>query len=347
MASPFKLTIHRWAETHGLSILSATLSHQAVTFAEMMWQGSELFRSGKLSAELPPRPLPSEWLELYHDRGRVFQGTIDALPEWEMSGEDAADTLRFSFAISRCAQHDPERFKAEFRRSMGPVSAKRFRAWWRLSVREARKEYRCHLDEMMDWVSGKRDADMSNFGDTLATYVELHFFMRVVLVSLVEYSELPRGILRRAERGCEKSVEKLLRLDDQALAAPCVQQWINGGGGVQRQARLEQAMNWIKAGPVGKNDEWHFKQCVGGLISAISRRAFFIVDGFQLKPQPLTAPQIQSLFDAVYRDKEGRRQAIMRDPDFAKVTPDGWARQVRRYRRLWDQVLFPRLADKK
>lgn len=347
MNRPHKLTINIWAEAHGLSILSAILSHQAVMMTAMMWEGSCRLRSGELDAKLPGRPPADQWLAMYRDRRRVFRVLAGVMPEWEMTGSEAEEALDLSRALQIYARNDPDAYRAEFREAFGKINPKRFQAWFRLGQREARKVYLQHLKEMAGVAAGEHYHDPSEFACLVSDYPEVHYFVRIVFMCLVEYATLPIDLLRQARHGDERAIERLLRLDDQMLYEPRIERWLNSAGGTMRQARREQAMAWIAKGPVGQNHEWHYKQCVGGLISALSRRVFFTWDGRKLKPQPLTAPQIQQLFDAWYRDTHGRREAVMLDPAFAKVQPESWADQVRTYRKQWDRVLFPSNPEEK
>ncbi|MFG0262504.1 MAG: hypothetical protein ACF788_08955 [Novipirellula sp. JB048] len=342
-----KLTINKWAAVHGLSIHSAMLSHQAVTMAEMMWEGSCLLRSGVIDGKLPGRPPAEQWLAMYRDHRRVLRVLADAVPEWGMTGQETTDSIDFSRALQVYARNEPEAFKADIRKEFGNVTPKRFRAWYRLSGRKAWKEYQQHLEKMAEIAAGTDHHDPGDFDKTLSDNPEVHFFLRVVLMCLVEYATLPIDLLRQARNGDERAIEKLLRLDDQMIYEPSIERWLNSPGGTIRLARLEMARAWIAKGPVGQNHEWHFKQCVGGLVSALSHRIFFYFDGRNFIPQPLNAPQIQQLFDAWYRDKQGRREAEMYDPAFAKVQPQSWADQVRKYRKLWERVLFPGDPGKK
>lgn len=283
----YRLTIHTWAANHGLSVWSAKLSHQVVTFAEMMWVASNRLRDRGLDDRLPARPLSADWLALYRDHHRVCRVVADVLPEWQMTGAETEETLSITRAVRNYCREKPEEFKAEVRKYVGPVRVGRVRAFQRLMFRNARKEYIAHLEEMADWAEARCELDVSNFDDDLAKYPELYFFVRVVFMCLVEYAVLPVDLLHQTMESDpekrERAIEKLLRLDDMMLHEPRIQRWINEHGGPSRGARLDQAMAWAKRGPVGQNHAWHFKECVGGLISALSERVFFVFDWRKLR----------------------------------------------------------------
>ena len=104
----YKLTIHQWAVNHDLSIMSATMSHKAVMMADMMWEGSMRLRSGQVDEKLPARPSAAEWLPLYENRTLVLKSSIDAVPDFGVSGNDALRSLVLARKIQRGMKEDPE-----------------------------------------------------------------------------------------------------------------------------------------------------------------------------------------------------------------------------------------------
>jgi len=348
MPKPFKLTLHTWVRVNKLSFLSAMQAHQAVVLSDMIRQWSVWLRQGKLDNALPMRPDYREWLQLYRNHRHVFREAMNAFSESGMRVQPFIKMLETCQQISQKAKQDPESFKAEMREELSRCSHGHIQRWFQQGVRAVRKEYEQHLKELANMITGQDNhEDLTWFDQALRSSAELYFCMRVVLPCLIEYCMLPVDLLRQARNGDERAIERLLRLDDLVIHEPKVINWINGQGGGQRRARLDDATKWAKEGPIGQNSEWHFKECVGGLISAFSHHAFFILDRNRLKPQPLTAVQIRDLFDALYRDKQRRREAVMTDPDFARVNPESWSKAIARYRQQWERVLFRGKPDKK
>jgi len=355
MPKPEKLTIHRWACDHDLSVHTAKLCHQAVSMAEMMWEVSKRVRSGELDQRLPARPPADAWLRLYRQHRHVFRAVVDIMPDWDLSGAEADEVISSGRAVGLMARDNPAKLKRLTGYYMRRVSKKRVRAAIRLAIRRAHKDYRAHLQEMMDIANGEPDPYVNQVDDLLTSSHEFHFFLRVVIVCIIEFNRLPIDLLRVARQGDEAAIEKLLRLDDQMLHEPAIERWINGCDGAMRIERRRLAMAWIDKGPTGQNHPRHFKQCVGGLISALSKRASLLITTEKgkviVKPQPLNAPQIEKLFHAWYRDRHQRRQPNMKDPDVLgrngrALTPDAWSRRIREYRKLWDRILFRGQPDK-
>ena len=182
------------------------------------------------------------------------------------------------------------------------------------------------------------DDDIEWVGAALESSPGFYFFVRVWLACIIEYAARPSVLMAAARQGDEKAIERLVRLDDLVVQDPAITDWINGDGGKQRIARLELVHNWIREGPIGQNHYWHFKQSIAGVLSSASRHMFFALKKGKVIKQALSAPQIMQLFDALYRDQQGRKEAVMKDPDFARVQPGSWSKAVSRYRKLWDQV---------
>ena len=318
---------------------AAMVCHEAVCSAEIMWEGSDAVRSGKLDDMLPGRPLRDDWLKMYRDHKRVFRVLAEVSPIWEGQGDEAEHVVLDIRALSRYAKSSPDELKAELGGLLRETGHKRVRAFWRLSVREARKDYLSHLGRMMVRAS-RSEPDDGWLDETIVKHPELVFFLRVMFPCLLQYCMLPCDLLRQARQGDKQAIENLLRLDDAAASDPRIQHWIDGVPGRVRRARVDQVRDWTQRGPVGRADAWHFKLMAGGLVSAVSHKACFMLKGRELKPRPLNAPQIMQLFDAWYRDKSGRREAVMSDPAFARVTPHAWSSGVRRYRKQWERVLF-------
>jgi len=347
MASVFKLTVHRWACLNGLSIYSAVLAHQAVLSAERVWKLSVCLREGGFDRLLPKRPDADRWLGMYRNHRGVLTKGWNAMERPEKGVPGAGTVLAESRLVSHEAQHHSERFKKRLQGQLALVSEGRLRRLLRVGFRQAHKSYKRHLEEVAAEIAGRpADEDLSRVGESLATVPEFYFLLRVWLPCLFEYCTFPGELLRQARQGDEDAIEKLLRLDDLAIHDRGIQAWVNGEGGPQRLARLGDASKWAAKLPAGQNSAWHFKQCVGGLISAMSQKTFYVLDRWGLKPTPLESPRIMDLFDALYRDREGRKQAVMTAPDFAEVNPESWAKAVQRYRKQWDRLLFADLPDK-
>lgn len=328
--------------------MSAIQAHKAALASEMIWQWSQWLRQGHIDDRLPKRPEAEEWIWFYRDHGRVFRGAWDAFPQGNCSAAMVQASVLEIQQTGRLARNNPEEFKRVASRQLAIVPKRRVNAYFRLGLRAAMRGYHEHLDEVATILVGQDgDEELEGFEAALKGSPEFYFLVRVVLPCLIEHRMLPIDLLRLARRGDERAIEKLLRLDDLAIHEPRIVAWINGAGGGQRRARLQDATKWAREGPIGQNHPQHFKQAMGGLILALSRRTFFILDKGRLKPQPLKATQIMHLFDALYRDKHGRREAVMTDPDFAEINPESWTKAISRYRKQWDRVLFRDYPDKK
>lgn len=348
MTSPFKLTVHQWACNHELSIIAATYSHQAVFAAEKMHFISEKLRSREIDRRLPMLPPYEIWSKLYLDHQRFFEAVADQWPGVAGPSADIKGTSANLRIFNRMRKENPEEVAKEIRSELEQVPVRRINAWFRLNVREARKKYRRHLEVIAEDLTDRIDDKVvDDFEAAITSKVEMLFFLRVVLMCLAEYETLPIHLLRKAWHSDELSIERLLRLDDVMIHDPRIQRWITGSGGAQRVRRLQLAARWMSDGPNGKNPRLRFKQSMAGLISAMSEKMFFVWKGRTIVRQPLTARQIADLFDAAYRDKMGRREAVMVDPDISTINDESWAKAIQRLRPIWTKVLWPNEGGQK
>jgi hypothetical protein len=160
--------------------------------------------------------------------------------------------------------------------------------------------------------------------------VEIQFFLRVAFPCWLLYGQTATRMYQQARHSNFDALDDLLRLDkalvaDRRIASRLM--WARW----QNRPLFDKLSSAISGRPSRKISTPKLKVVLAGLISRISQHF----------PQPLTAPDIRGLFDAIAQDN-GR----LRDLDIP-TGDEAWAKAIQRERLFWQSVPAPiRQPDK-
>ena len=145
-------------------------------------------------------------------------------------------------------------------------------------------------------------------------------FLRVWAPCFMLYGTYPPYLLRKARRGDEEALEKLIRLDKSVIYDPKIREIIHQASVEKRKGKIDIITKALRASPKVKLDIRKVKYTLAGLISIISMSM----------GQKVTAAEINRLFDAIYQDT-GKGHI---DPDFIEE-PRLIAQAINRSRTFW------------
>lgn len=327
-----RLSLDRWTEKYHVSIAVAIQAHQAAMIADQAYGIMEALRAGWIDDRLPARPGMGIWLALYRDHRRVCRALGDNLPNPFGSGrrlEERGDLLRM---VLRQMERRPE-LVGESWSAMTKQQRQRLVS---RGQRVAQRLYRRHLRELEVALSGEDEESEEDLGELIGQVPEIHFFFRVVLPCFLSYESGPIELLRQARSGDPGAMEKLLRLDPEALHDPRIGAWVHEAEGSVRGGRLDMVAHWMEEGLSGPFSRRALKCSLGGLIARFSETV----------GRRLTARQIRDLFDALARDRAAAEgESVLIDADLADLSLEGFQKAIQRHRRLW-RLIPQRGVDK-
>jgi hypothetical protein len=162
------------------------------------------------------------------------------------------------------------------------------------------------------------------------TNIEFAFFIKVTTPCWILYGMAPVILYREAKKGDADAIEKLLRLDSLMIHEPYVSDAIallhSSSGAYKDMLSAPNKMPDVRISLKS------IKYSIGGLISALS----------QTIGQPLTAPQIRALFNAVVKDSdpEKYRNEQPEDLDFPE-NDDSFYRRIKEKHDFWLHMFHP------
>jgi hypothetical protein len=156
--------------------------------------------------------------------------------------------------------------------------------------------------------------------------LESSFFFLVNIPCWLLYRVSPTHLYRKARTGDIDALEKLLRLDALMVHDPFIGKQIQALRFNRKTSAYRTILEAPLKSPKAKITKKKMKYAMAGFISALSSTI----------KQPLTEPEIRSLFDAVAQDSG--RGAI--DTDLA-YSPESFYMAIKRDRDFWLQALDP------
>ena len=153
------------------------------------------------------------------------------------------------------------------------------------------------------------------------------FLMKVVVPMWMLCGKNCFAIYHKATEGKIQALDTLLRFDKMQVQNPRINKWIYFYASSKNKHKLSIVLDAIAGRPRKRITLRRVKYLLAGYISV----------GSELLGHRLTAPEIQSLFDAVAVD-----YGIddLRDPDLPE-SPEAFSKAVQRERDFWLPILFP------
>lgn len=175
------------------------------------------------------------------------------------------------------------------------------------------------------------------------TNIEFAFFIKVTAPCWILYGMPPVNLYRLARQGEPDAIDKLLRLDSLMIHEPKISDYITQmhfSSSLGSNENILAAPNRVIDVPKSLKS---IKYSIGGLISALS----------QVINQPLTAPQIRALFNAIVKDSDPIKYKDEKpeDLDFPS-SDDSFYNSVKRYEVFWlnmfhpDNTKFPNVRER-
>ena len=320
--------LRAWCQ--GKPPLLCAVAREIVSSIDMIYELS-LRRKRGLHLGTPTNIDLAPWLKLYKSKRRLAIVSCSRAYQDEPytsllsdAAEEAQDFLLFLRQNRTQIAREFEKIRqnpqlaAEFRREMDE--------WIRESLPKIQQEWRnfedAHLKDIGQFVfkSKTQKVDVQKPCD-----MDEFFIVNIWIACWSIYGCYPTSLLRKARLGKLEAMEKLLRLDsmlqyDKGLSRIIHRAYLHD------PATYKDIARWAAEGPKQKLSKRALKVHFGALLSKMSLELAATV-----KIPPLTAPQIQGLFDAYAKDI-GLGEI---DPDLAEYSPEAFYKALQRARSIW------------
>jgi hypothetical protein len=311
------LTVKKWSE--GRPYLIALFAPQMAVMAQDINQAFKQTKSRRVFNHQFPLPNILSWARLYrsHKRPIVFLRIM-----FSAFSSFGSDSIQLSDSITEGAKllrNIPEA------QNLGQVTEKELSDAKALFDNVLKESF---LDIEYDLSAEPVDPSMQTaFADLLTEMpLESGFFFLVNIPCWLLYRESPTHLYRKARTGDIDALEKLLRLDSLMIHDPLIGKQIQTLRFNRKTSAYRTLLEAPLKAPKAKITRKKMKYSMAGFISALS----------SIIKQPLTEPEIRSLFDSVAQDSG--RGAIDTDlPD----SPESFYMAIKRDRDFWLQAFDP------
>lgn len=291
-----------WAEDKPL--LLSMVSFVAVTYADDCFYLYETIRAGKRLGAGFTLPSLRTWLNLYRNPKRVSR------------------VLLSFFVGERVATQTVNAYLKSFK-ELGKITSKEEfqRKYPKEQLENSRESMRGFLGELIaDFVNEHDDDEREKFIQFL-NKPEMLFFLRVFIPCFSIYGTYPQIILKQAQKGDDKALENLIRLDKSLIFDRKISEIVHQAQVAKQQQRISMIKKAFSSNPKAKLNKTKIKYILGGLLSQIS----------MLLKHKIEAADIHRLFDAFTIDT-GKGTV---DPDLI-VTPETFEKAIQRARDFWN-----------
>jgi len=272
----------------------AQFVHLATLFAAMADKLGEslewVIGRGSSGVVLEPTPPLDTWLSLYSHHRRIFEAVMHS-----QFGRSEGTAPEFKELASLLNGKSPDAQSAIFEKMSPSLQEQLLSVMRPVPFPPDESTIRAML--------GLRDLDLSvqvqgGEANRFAATVEGQFFTRVWFPCWAIYQTYPPVLMRRAKRGCDDALEKLIRLDKSAMNEPRITRHLHDiryGKDLERRERMERA---IAGSPSERLDAKRIRYLISGLISQFAALAGLSV----------TAPDIETLFNRIHEVRHGKLQ---------------------------------------
>lgn len=192
--------------------------------------------------------------------------------------------------------------------------------------------FEIHIESIKEDIQNKPFSDAKKLRvKKLFVTPEFLFLMKIAMPSWLLFKDNHIQLYKRARHGDLKSLDKLLRLDKMHIMNPYINRWIYCYYAKNDKRKFDYLLEAARNPPRQKITLQKVKYLLAGFVSYFS----------ELLNDRLTAPEIQSLFDAVAVDY-GRDD--LRDPDLP-ASPEAFYKAVKRESDFW-RAAFPTTRTK-
>ncbi len=306
----------KWAE--GTNPLLAAASLNIARFSEECFIMFELIDKGKRIEGDIPLPKLKTWLKLYHNHKRIGKVVIDVMGSINADSRKEADFFNFYNKGAEQLKKHPEKVQKELK-NLTPDEWKKI-----IEIRNKKNEefFELTINDLTSDFNPKENEELrKNFKKP-----EFIFLFRVLAPCFTLYNTYPSQLLRKAQSGDDKALEKLIRLDKSIIFEPKISELIHQAQALKAQARISMIKKAFISKPTKINMSMKAIKCnLGGLISYLSNKL----------RQKITAAEIRKLFDAIACDKG--IDAV--DPDLYDIAPETFEKAIQRSRSFWNIII--------
>jgi hypothetical protein len=311
------LAVEKWTE--GRPYLIAFFAPQMAVMAQDINQAFKQTKNRRVFTYQFPLPNLSSWARLYRSHKRPIGFLRIMFSEFSSFGSasiqisdsiaEGAKLLRNNSEV-QIPQQITETELSEAKTLLDNVLKKSF-----LDIESDFSE--APVDPSMQTAFTKLFSDMP---------LESSFYFLVNIPCWLLYRESPTHLYRKARTGDVDALEKLLRLDALMIHDPLIGKQIQKLRFNRKTSAYRILLEAPLKSPKAKITRKKMKYAMAGFVSALS----------VIIKQPLTEPEIRSLFDAVSQD--AGKGAIDTDlPD----SPESFYMAIKRDRDFWLQSLDP------
>jgi len=276
-------------------------------------------RKGKRIEGDIPLPEINTWLQFYKSPEQIYQSLFNLMQKYNQNSSLLYQNYQRIAHQPQCIHNHQEKLKSANRKSIREAKSnnesfnKLSKDLSETSIQDLNEEINeAQADKIQNWMKSP----------------EAIFLMRVQVPCFMLYGTFPHTLLKMAQSGNDKALEKLIRLDKSIIFEPKISEIIHQAQGLKAQARMAMIQKAFISPPKAKLSRKKVKCLLGGLISHISI----------LFNQKLSAAEIRKLFDAIALDMTGDI-----DQDLENMVGEVFEKEIQRSRKFWNLLL----ADKK
>lgn len=290
--------VRKWSEDKDSLVVWIALA--LVAFVNEYYELSKTVHDGKRLEGYIPIPSLRTWLKLYRNPKRIWKALLYAFGETN-SDEKASGIIRNE--IGKMISGSIEKRSDEANELIEKLKEEAINNFTSKVKQEERKEFLKNL-----------------------TKPEMIFFIRVFAPCFSFYKTYPIELLRRAQSGNDKALDKLIRLDKSAIFAPKISEIVHQAQVLKAQARMSMIKKAFTSPPNAMKMD-AIKCQMGGLVS-------FITDLLKHKLKP---SDIKKLYDAIAKDL---KVDMLHDPDLHEMTVPAFAKRINRASSMWKSIVI-------
>ncbi|OQC54313.1 MAG: hypothetical protein BWX55_00536 [Deltaproteobacteria bacterium ADurb.Bin022] len=288
--------------------------------SEYIYKMINAVKKGKRIEGDLPLPKIKTWLKLYKNPKRIGKELFNLMGQYDENSAKQAEILQFINEGAEFLKKNPEKFKTEYEKLPLEEKQKIYQQSMQMFEELNESSIRDLLEEVNE---AKRNTFLNSIKNP-----ELIFFFRVHAPCFMLYGTYPHMLLRNAQSGDDKALDKLIRLDKSIIFEPKISEIIHQAQVLKAQGKMLTIQKAFIGKPKATISLKKVKILLGGLISYFSIKM----------NQKLSAAEIRNLFDAIAMDNNDDI-----DHDLEDLVGAVFEKPIQRSRKFWDVIL----ADKK
>lgn len=310
--------IEKWMD--GKKLLTAIFALEFASSPKYLFEYAASLRNGTINKHIPITIPIRQWLSFYRSHKQIQAVIADRLVERQFGEFTNSELFQLLQWYSQTVPQLNEDKKAQLSRIITKQIKRQNSEDINRILSESQNRAKAMLDDTLNDISGKQEEtlkiDKKSFG-----LPEFAFFLRVLMPCWIYYRKLPTVLYRNARQGDYYSIKDLLVFDKTILQDPKIFSHIHG----QWDKGRKSLMKAIPSEPK-KLSKKTLKIRAAGFIQLFT-------SGFDR----LNAPDMQSLFDAIEKDRSNGKSLIDKD---LPGNPESLAKDLQRERTRWPKNNF-------